>query len=135
VAEVASEPCPDCEVQAVVSFYGVYDMLQLAEQPAWKDRVPHWFLKPSPEVLRESSPLYRASPGMPPTLLIQGTEDPLYQGTLNYKARLEEVHARYKLILLDGAPHGMEDWEGHPEWLSYKREMLEWLSGILRQSN
>ncbi len=131
VAELASEPCPDCGVQAVVAFYGVYDLEQLAQGPAWKDRVPHWFEKPSPEVLRESSPLYRASPEMPPILLIQGTQDPLYLGTLKYEARLKEVHARYKLILLDGAPHGMEEWEGHPEWLSYKRGMVEWLSGIL----
>src|SRR6185437_8919471 len=30
VAEVASEPCPGCEVQAVVSFYGVYDFVPWA---------------------------------------------------------------------------------------------------------
>jgi alpha-L-fucosidase 2 len=131
VAQLASLPCPGCEVQAVVSFYGVYDLQRLASVPEWKQWVPHWFEKPSPEVLREFSPIFQISPRMPPLLLIQGTQDPLYDGTLEYAARLKKAHARYELILVDGAPHGMEDWEGHAEWLSYKRRMVKWLSDVL----
>ena len=81
VAEVASEPCPGCEVQGVVSFYGVYDLARLAEGPAWKDLVPHWFENPTLETLREFSPISHVSPQLPPLLIIQGTEDPLYQGS------------------------------------------------------
>jgi alpha-L-fucosidase 2 len=132
VAEVASEPCPGCEVQAVVSFYGVYDLMRLAQEPAWKDWVPHWFERPNLETLRESSPLSHVSPQLPPMLIIQGTQDPLYQGTLEYAERLKEAHAHYKLILLEGAPHGMEDWEGHPEWLSYKNALVHWLLEVLK---
>ena len=132
VAEVASEPCSGCEVQAVVSFYGVYDLPQFASQPPWKDWVPHWFEKPSLEALREASPISHVSSQLPPILLIQGTQDSLYKGTLEYAGRLKEAHARYKLILLEGAPHGMEDWEGHPDWVSYKQGLVEWLSDVLK---
>jgi acetyl esterase/lipase len=132
VAEVGSEPCPGCEVQAVVSFYGVYDLPKFASKPPWKDWVPHWFEKPSLDALREASPISHVSSQLPPMLLIQGTQDPLYQGTLEYAERLKEAHAHYKLILLKGAPHGMEDWEGHPDWVSYKQEMVEWLSDVLK---
>ena len=132
VAEVASEPCPGCEVQGVVSFYGVYDLARLAEGPAWKDLVPHWFENPTLETLREFSPISHVSPQLPPLLIIQGTEDPLYQGALEYAKRLQEAHTHYKLIVLEGAPHGMEDWEGHPEWLSYKSGMVRWLFEVLK---
>ena len=132
VAQLASQPCPGCEVQAVVSFYGVYDLTRLAQDSEWKPWVPHWFEKPSPEMLREFSPLSGISSEMPPLLLIQGTQDPLYEGTLEYAARLKEAHADYKLILIEGAPHGMEDWEGHPEWVSYKQELIEWLSEVIK---
>jgi acetyl esterase/lipase len=64
-------------------------------------------------------------------LLIQGTKDELYSGTLEYAARLEKTDARYELILLEGAPHGMENWEGHPEWAFYKQKLVGWLSAIL----
>ncbi len=72
------------------------------------------------------------SPELPPLLLIQGTQDVLYKGTLEYVARLKEAHAHYELILLEGAPHGMEDWEGHPEWVSYKHRLVEWLSEVAK---
>ena len=131
VAEVASEPCEGCGVQAVVSFYGVYDLPRLASVPAWKRWVPHWFENPTPEALRAASPIAHVSPQLPPILLIQGTEDPLYPGTMDYAARLQEASARYKLILVQGAPHGIEDWEGHADWLFYKRQMVEWLRTML----
>jgi alpha-L-fucosidase 2 len=131
VAQVASERCAGCEVQAVVSFYGVYDLTRLAQQSEWKDWVPHWFEKPSPEILREFSPIFHVAPELPPLLLIQGTQDRLYEGTLKYEAQLKKARARSKLIILQGAPHGMEDWEGHPEWVSYKDELVDWLSEVL----
>lgn len=132
VAQAASEHCQGCEVQAVVSFYGVYDLTRLARDPGWNELVRHWFEEPSPDTLRAYSPLYHVSPELPPLLLIQGTQDVLYKGTLEYVARLKEAHAHYELILLEGAPHGMEDWEGHPEWVSYKHRLVEWLSEVAK---
>ena len=28
---------------------------------------------------------------------------------------------------LEGAPHGMESWEGRPEWAGYKKKLVDWL--------
>src|SRR5207247_9621857 len=36
VAQVASEPCTGCEVQAAGSFYGVYDRTQWPESSDWE---------------------------------------------------------------------------------------------------
>ena len=131
VAQVASMPCPGCEVQAVVSFYGVYNFERWRNDPEFSAMLGRLFADPSPSVLREYSPLFHASAGLPPMLIIQGTADELYAGTKEYLARLDEVHARHDVIVLDKAPHGMENWEGHPEWMFYKGRMVEWLRRAL----
>ena len=66
------------------------------------------------------------------TLLIQGTNERLYEQTLEYARRLKEVGARYELYLLEGAPHGLENWEGRPEWQGYKRKLVDWLRANLQ---
>jgi dipeptidyl aminopeptidase/acylaminoacyl peptidase len=81
--------------------------------------------------LREYSPLFHASAKMPPMLIIQGTGDDLYPGTEEYARRLEEVHAKHEIILLEKAPHGMENWEGHSDWMFYKQKMVDWLKKTL----
>jgi hypothetical protein len=35
------------------------------------------------------------------------------------------------LLLLEGAPHGMENWEGHLEWRHYKKKLVEWLKAAM----
>lgn len=127
VAQVASTPCPGCEVQAVVSFYGVYNFERWRNDPDFKRMLPHMFEDQSAATLRRFSPLFHASAGLPPILIVQGTGDELYPGTEEYARHLIEVHARHDVILLEKAPHGMENWEGHPEWMFYKARMVKWL--------
>lgn len=131
VAQVASMPCPGCEVEAVVSFYGVYNFERWKNDADFRGRFSRLFADPSAATLRQYSPLFHASAGLPPMLIIQGTGDELYPGTEEYVARLGEVHARHELILLEKAPHGMENWEGHPEWMFYKKKMVDWLKATL----
>jgi len=69
----------------------------------------------------------------PPLLLIQGTKDELHAGTVAYAGRLKQAGARYELVLLDGAPHGTENWAGHAEWEFYKQRMVDWLNATLRK--
>ena len=133
VAQVASEPCDGCNVQAVVSFYGVYDFIPWTEQPGSKESLNRLFGHWTPQLLREYSPIDHVSRAMPPILLIQGTGDELYKGTLSYVERLKQAHARYDLVLLQGAPHGMENWVGHPEWAFYKQKLVEWLRAKLQK--
>jgi len=127
VAQAQSIPRDGCLVQAAVLFYGVYNFTPWAQDPEMSVFLKRLFTDPSEATLREYSPLFHASSSLPPTLLIQGTADELYKGTMEYQARLNEVHARHDLILLENAPHGMENWEGHPEWMFYKQKMVEWL--------
>jgi alpha-L-fucosidase 2 len=131
VAQVASLPCPGCEVQAVVSFYGVYDFLRWKDDADFNRMFHRMFANQDLATLREYSPVYHASAGLPPMLIIQGTGDDLYPGTEEYVRRLDEVHARHEVILIEKAPHGMENWEGHPEWMFYKTKMVEWLEKTL----
>lgn len=131
VTQVAAEPCPGCEVQAVVSFYGVYK-LGPSEVATPKARLDALFGSWTPETLRRYSPIQKAHAGMPPVLLLQGTEDKLLEGTEAYAARLAELGVAHELVLLKGAPHGMENWAGRPEWAFWKAKVVDWLRATLR---
>ncbi|PYX79592.1 MAG: hypothetical protein DMG70_27205 [Acidobacteria bacterium] len=133
VAQVASEPCTGCEVQAVVSFYGVYDFTKWSEGSQWeRAALRRLFGDWRSDDLQRYSPQFNSRAGQPPTLLIQGTKDELYRGTMEYAGKLKAIGAPFKLILLEGAPHGMENWEGHAEWAFYKQQFVEWLRATLR---
>src|SRR5213079_3326359 len=80
-----------------------------------------------PAILKRYSPMFNARRGQPPILLIQGTRDELYRGTMEYTRKLKALRAPFQLILLENAPHGMENWEGHEEWMFYKQNLVEWL--------
>jgi len=131
VTRMASEPCPGCEVQAVVSFYGVYDFTAWAADAGNRTMLDRIFGPWDINVLKRYSPLFHIRDGLPPVLLIQGTKDELYAGTLAYAEALKQAGARHELILLDGAPHGMENWAGHSEWQFYKQRMVDWLNKTL----
>jgi acetyl esterase/lipase len=133
VTQVASEPCPGCEVQAVVAFYGVYDFTPWAGDPANRPMLDRIFGKWDTETLKRYSPLFHVRGDLPPLLLIQGTKDELYAGTLAYVAGLKKAGARHELVLVEGAPHGMENWAGHPEWEFYKERLVDWLNATLRK--
>ena len=83
-------------------------------------------------MLQRYSPMFNSHPDQPPILLVQGTQDELYKGTMEYARKLKTLGAPFKLILVKGAPHGMENWEGHIEWMFYKQNLVEWLRATLR---
>jgi dipeptidyl aminopeptidase/acylaminoacyl peptidase len=131
VAQIASETCLGCEVQAVVSFYGVYDFTPWAKNSEDRPALDRIFGKWDDDTLKRYSPLFHVRSDMPPILLIQGTNDDLHRGTLSYADRLKNAGVRHELIVLDRAPHGMENWAGHPEWDFYKKRMVDWLHAAL----
>ncbi|UCF35530.1 MAG: alpha/beta hydrolase [Acidobacteriota bacterium] len=148
VAQVAALPCPaqpdsrdpvdreSCEVQGAVSFYGVYDFQPLVRDVSEGSRGRDLFGltsldQPALDLLREYSPLFRVHRDMPPLLLIHGNNEFLWQQAEALSKKLDEIGTRYRLIELDGAPHGMENWEGHPEWRHYKAELIDWLKQTL----
>jgi acetyl esterase len=126
---VASKPCPGCEVQAVLSFYGNYraTVPQDAVARARLDTLygaGAW----TPGTLHDYAPYDLAHPGMPPVLVLQGTAE---QGgparSKEYCDHLKELGVPTELVLLEGAPHGIENWEEHPEWAFYKTKVVDWL--------
>ena len=64
---------------------------------------------------------------MPPILLIHGTSEGLWEQGVRMAARLAEIGVEHELVRLEGAPHGMENWEGHPEWQFYKPRVISWI--------
>jgi acetyl esterase/lipase len=85
------------------------------------------------EQLRYYSPSFRARDDMPPVLLVNGTGERLWAQAQAYERRLTQLGVKHEVIALDGAPHGMENWEGHPEWMSYKQRVVEWIRRVAAQ--
>jgi alpha-L-fucosidase 2 len=130
VAQVGAEPCPGCEVQAIVCFYGVY---KFEEGGRFAGRLEAMFGPDrTAETLRQYSPIYLAHPGMPPVLVVQGDKDPLFAGSTEYVEQLKKLGVPHEYVVVHGAPHGIENWEGHPEWSFYKEKVVEWLRATLR---
>jgi acetyl esterase/lipase len=86
-------------------------------------------------LLRRYSPFYQAHKGMAPVLMVNGTAERLWAQAQAYAQRLSELGVRHDLVALEGAPHGMENWEGHPEWLTYKRRVLDWILKLDRRTD
>ncbi len=129
VTQVAAE---DGRLAGVVSFYGVYDFTAMVTDASPRSLLARLFTRhvlddESRAVMRRYSPLYQVHAGMPPVLLVNGTGERLWAQAQTYAARLEAAAVTHEVIAIDGAPHGMENWEGHPEWMTYKTRVVEWI--------
>jgi alpha-L-fucosidase 2 len=125
----------DKTLAAVVSFYGVYDFMPLLTDTGPGTRLDRLFgarsLNDAAAEIVRYSPYHHVSKDMPPLLLVHGTNERLWAQGTAMRDRLREVGARHELVALEGAPHGMENWEGHPEWSHYKTRLVEWLTRTL----
>ena len=101
--------------QAVVSWYGLFDLAPLAAgaggNPAITAAVRSFLgcrEGSCSELARHASPLGDVSPGTPPMLLMAGTADTEVpcQQTLTMAAALRRVHAQVKMRLIEGVGHG-----------------------------
>jgi alpha-L-fucosidase 2 len=122
----------DTALAGVISFYGVYDLPAMVTDTSPRSLLVRLFRRDtldeeSQKVLREFSPLHKAHRGMPPLLLINGTGERLWAQAQAFARRLAELGANHQVIALEGAPHGLENWEGHPGWVTYKRQMIDWI--------
>ena len=135
VAQLATENIEG--VAAVVSFYGVYDFLPMATSFTPRSIPVRLFgatelNDQTRNVMKQFSPLYGVNAGMPPLLLIQGTADRLHAQAVAFTKELDRVKANYEVFDVADAPHGVENWEGHAEWLEYKAKLVAWLKMKLR---
>jgi acetyl esterase len=135
VMQVAAE---DSAIAGVVSFYGVYDFPSMVTDASPRSLLVRLFRRTvlddeSRGVLRKYSPQYSAHKGMPPVLLVNGTAERLWSQAQGFSRRLGEIGVPHEIVTLDGAPHGLENWEGHPEWMFYKQRVAEWITRIVRR--
>ena len=140
VSYVGARNRPDSRVAAVVSMYGVHDFVAAAVQ--WKP-LPHELLdlfgitavtaETAPELIK-ASPVVYISKEMPPFLLMHGSkdEDVPYEQSVEMCDKMKKAGAHCDLITIEGAPHGMDHWESHGEWLWYKKALVDWLKKTLR---
>jgi acetyl esterase len=139
VSYVGARNRPDSRVAAVVSMYGVHDFVAAAVQ--WKP-LPHELLdlfgitavtaETAPELIK-ASPVVYISKEMPPFLLMHGSkdEDVPYEQSVEMCDKMKKAGAHCDLITIEGAPHGMDHWESHGEWLWYKKALVDWLKKTL----
>jgi acetyl esterase len=123
----------DKDLAAAVSFYGVYDFAPLLTDTSPGSRLDKLFGRRALDdaaraQIARYSPIHHVTRDMPPLLMIHGTDEMLWAQGTAMRDRLRAVGARHELLALEGAPHGMENWEGHPEWAHYKTKLVEWLS-------
>ncbi|MFN0084161.1 MAG: alpha/beta hydrolase [Blastocatellia bacterium] len=119
-------------VIGVVSFYGVYDFSAMVTEVTPRSIPARLFgaqaLDESTRAaMRRYSPIENLRPGMPPMLLIHGTNERLHAQGVAMAKRLAAMGAPYEFLEVEGAPHGIENWEGHPQWMGYKKRLVEWL--------
>lgn len=128
------------KLAAVVSLYGVHDFISACVE--WRP-VPTEVLQlfGIPAVDAETAPiLIKASPvayvdhDMPPFLLMHGSkdEDVPYQQSVEMCEKMKAVGAHCDLLTIEDAPHGMDHWEPHPEFLWYKKALADWLKKTLK---
>ncbi|HKQ93016.1 MAG TPA: alpha/beta hydrolase [Blastocatellia bacterium] len=127
---------PNAEFAAAVSLYGVYDFEAMTGELTPRSIPSRLFGitaldNEARATLRRYSPLRHAREKMIPLLLVCGTNDGLFAQHNAFANELHKAGADFDAITLEGAPHGMENWEGRPEWMDYKTKLVEWLKAKL----
>jgi len=139
VSYVGARQSPGTSVAAVVSMYGVHDFITASLE--WKP-IPTEILQlfgidavdaATAPILVKASPVTYIRKGMPPFLLMHGSkdEDVPYSQSVEMCKKMKNAGASCDLITIEGAPHGMDHWEPHPEFLWYKKALIEWLQQTL----
>ncbi len=134
VSLVGSE---DRGLAGVISFYGVYDFLPFAENPGPRSLVARLFGITSvddtaTQTMKRYSPLHRAHKDQPPMLLVHGTGERLWDQGRAYADRLAQLGAPHEMYAVQGAPHGIENWEGHADWERYKAKIVDWIRSVAK---
>ncbi|MBI3698110.1 MAG: alpha/beta hydrolase [Acidobacteria bacterium] len=126
-------------VAAVVSFYGPHDLETRAVQSKALRDSEKAFLgltelnDETLRALREASPITYVKKGMPPFLLIHGTEDKAvpYDQSVRMCEKMKQAGNRCEIFTVEGAPHGVGPWEKNRAFQAYKEKMVAWLKQTL----
>lgn len=140
VSLVGAHSQPSARVAAVVSMYGIHDFITASIE--WKP-IPTEILQlfgipavdaNSAVILIKASPVIYITKDMPSYLLMHGSadEDVPHEQSVEMCDKMNKAGAHCELITIDGAPHGMDHWETHPEMLWYKKALVGWLKKTLK---
>ena len=131
----------DTRVNAVVVFYGVHDWAmrhedELAGRVApsvWRDvfKIPKDGDPTQAKVLQDVSAITYIKKGLPPFLLIHGTDDKQvsYQQSVQFQKKMTAIGNSCELITVEGGPHGMGVINNFPET---KVKMIAWMKKTLK---
>jgi acetyl esterase len=136
-AMAALDPAPGAQVMAVVALYAPTDLVKLAKTSEFVPKQIRDSLAGTPfedlllARLGQLSPIDNVKPGVPPFLLIHGTEDALvpFSQSRAMCDRMTAAGASCELFPVRGGGHGIRWWESArpAEAEAYKREMVTWL--------
>ena len=118
----------------LISFYGIHDIPQwVQERGELPKNIAAYLADHSPQGLLNASPVSYIKPNQPPMLLVHGTADngvPFAQSQRLCKAS-QAKGAACDILLIEGAPHGVENWESNPAFHTWKPKLLTWLSPLI----
>jgi acetyl esterase len=122
-------------VAALISFYGIHDLAAWFEQ---RGEVPknigQYLTGTDKPALDRASPIWHLNPKAPPMLLVHGTADKgvPYAQSQQFCDAAVKMKVKCELLLIEGAPHGVENWETEPAFQAWKPRVPEWLRQVLR---
>ncbi len=135
---VAVRAKPDTRVTGVVPFYSPNDLELQARSNL---RTPVWASAlfgitnmddAATKVIRDASPSTHITAGLPPFLLVHGTDDTrvVVDQSRQFQTKLQAAGNPCDLLLVQGVGHGMVTWEKVNT--TYKTQLIEWLRKTMR---
>jgi acetyl esterase len=122
------------EVAGLVSFYGIHDVRQWkAESGGLPRNISLYLPNATDSMLMEASPVTYIHRGQPPMLLVHGRADTgvPWQQSERFCTAARQVGARCAIQIIEGAPHGVENWEKEARFQVWKRGTVEWLKRLV----
>lgn len=122
------------KVAGLVSFYGIYDLaLWKTQRGEWPRNISLYLPGANESVMREASPITYVKRGQAPVLLVHGKADtgvPWQQSEVFCEAT-KRAGAKCEIQLIEGAPHGVENWEKEARFQVWKPTTVAWLNKLL----
>ncbi|MGC4052680.1 MAG: alpha/beta hydrolase [Paludibaculum sp.] len=122
------------KVKTVVDFYGPNDLPLINQQRGKSKNLEQFLPDGSDATYKAASPATYIHKKMPPFLFIHGTADKAvpWQQSPAMCDQMKAAGARCEVLLIEGAPHGVEGMEKNPAWQTWKPKVVEWLQRELR---
>ena len=140
LAAMAALRMRDPGIKAVVALYAPSDLVTLANSSDYIPRSVRDQVRGTPweglllAGLAQLSPINNVHSGMPPFLLIHGTDDGLvpFNQSVEMCNRIRKAGANCDIFPVQGGGHGIRWWEAYPRLSSgYKNKMVTWLGAQL----